>query len=250
MSLRARVSPRRRIHGEIGHHFGCTAPDDEPAEVSLSWMRSVAQPRSRAAASSASRAAGTPSWKSVRSGMPGPSRGSLPRIYAAIPREHGPPASTLTGPPAGAPDPPTGQRAARRPHRPGCRPGGPPAARPTRARSAREPRSNTRPGADQFRCSGNRTRANACAMSRRGQLIPDLREQPGESCHSWRLPAILIRRQRGTRRASPPGKLVLGQTSTGPGTLQQSARFHSSIREPPEADAERRRATRPDDSSS
>jgi hypothetical protein len=40
-----------------------------------------------------------------------------------------------TGPPAEAPDRPTGQRAALRPRRPGCRPGGPPAARSrTRAR--------------------------------------------------------------------------------------------------------------------
>src|SRR6185437_14434821 len=62
----------------------------------------------------------------------------------------------------------------------------------------------------------------------RGQLIPGLREQPGKGCHRGRLPAILIRRQRRPRRASPPGKLVLGQASTGPDALQQSARFHPS----------------------
>lgn len=39
----------------------------------------------------------------------------------------------------------------------------------TRARSARELRSNTRPRADQFRCSGNCTRAKASATSSRGR---------------------------------------------------------------------------------
>jgi hypothetical protein len=122
---------RWRIHGEIGHYFGCAAPDDEPAEcvavvdalggpapfpcrgfqrvacrghvaavrggeeiqVFRRPCREMLREQGRSPGQQKRLARGrlknslvTSSWKSVRSGMPA-SRGSLPGIYAALPRD-------------------------------------------------------------------------------------------------------------------------------------------------------------------
>src|SRR5215469_7168577 len=53
----------------------------------------------------------------------------------------------------------------------------------TRARSARDRRSNTCPGADQLRCKGSSTTARACATSSRGSRSgTHLGLQRGDSC--------------------------------------------------------------------
>ena len=178
-------------------------------KVSLSWIRSAVQPRWRAAASSASRAAGTcprsgavkksrssvardvrccasrappparrkpllagraknslatSSWKADRSGWPPPATTPLPRRRARSA------APTRTGPPAAKQGLATSQPAARHRRKPGCRRAFPLAAR-SRTPGPGRPvarRSNTRPGADQFKCSGNSTTARARATSSRG----------------------------------------------------------------------------------
>ena len=187
----------------------------------------------------------TSSWKSVRFGHADPSRGSLARIYAAIPRD-----AWITGAHADR----TARGSTRSSHRstssapstkamlsagrPSCsttsytRAVGPRAQveYPSRRRPVqvqRQPHRRERVCHVQARqVIGHPHRPAPRGglpgkhhLRFRGQLIPGLRKEPGESCHRGRLPAILICRQRGPRRARPPGKLVLGQASAGPGAL-------------------------------